>query len=214
MFIKIFFGAVCSLSFSSIISAQEVGRNDKKANERWADIQLLIIDSVQDELGVNDPQAKDLQEFYKDARQRYAEAMSRMRSEGPNKNVMENFDRVVTEIEEELREILLPSQVSRLKQVANQFRYGRSAVTKFTMGLGSDKIADKLQLTGKQKNEVRNVAKDYKEELEELRAEFDKNTIKLRESHREKFLDVLSAEQREKYQELFGDLFYRSKKRL
>ena len=104
-------------------------------------------------------------------------------------------DRRTEEMKKELDDILLPHQMERLMQIANQASAQGGA-----RSLMSGSIADKLGITEEQKERLR-------EKAEELQKEMNEKIAKLRAEMQDELMAELTADQRAQYQEMMGDAF-------
>ena len=104
-------------------------------------------------------------------------------------------DRRTEEMKKELDDILLPHQMERLMQIANQASAQGGA-----RSLMGGSIADKLGITEEQKERLR-------EKAEELQKEMNEKIAKLRAEMQDELMAELTADQRAQYQEMMGDAF-------
>jgi Spy/CpxP family protein refolding chaperone len=109
----------------------------------------------------------------------------------------EKIEEQAKKVQDEVNNILLPNQVARLKQI--QFQQsargfgGRGGVT-------SGRVAEALGISEEQREQLRAKA-------EEIRAETDKKIAEIRKDAEKQLLQVLTPEQRAKYDELMGEPF-------
>lgn len=96
---------------------------------------------------------------------------------------------------EQLGEILLPHQMDRLSQIS--FQASTQGGTRSLLG---GPVADKLNITDEQKEELRETA-------EELQKKFEEEVAKLREEMQSKLLEALTPEQQAEYKKLTGEKF-------
>ena len=168
---------------------------------------VLINDSsVIAELELVDDQVEAINELQNSMRDVFRESFSGMRDKFRDKNVdrealmaeiRETIQSKMGGVEEELNEILLPHQVSRLDELYFQMQSNRSG----TEGLLTNpKVVEKLGLTEEQIEEVAKKADEVKEDLEEKIAA-------LREEARDEILSVLTSEQQQQIKEMMGDKF-------
>ena len=104
-------------------------------------------------------------------------------------------DRRTEEMKKEINDILLPHQVERLEQIANQASAQGGA-----RSLMGGSLADKLGITEDQKERLRTKA-------EELQKEMNEKIAKLRAEMQDELLAELTADQRAQYREMMGDAF-------
>jgi hypothetical protein len=111
--------------------------------------------------------------------------------------------RFARETDKQVRDILLPHQVKRLRQIVLQTRlqgagFGSSA------GLASGEVADELGLSESQKRELKKKEKELTAEIQRKTREFYEQ---LREESEDELLSVLTDAQRKKLKELVGERF-------
>ncbi|MDG1513141.1 MAG: hypothetical protein P8L78_15655 [Mariniblastus sp.] len=104
-------------------------------------------------------------------------------------------DRRTAEMKKELDDILLPHQIERLEQIANQASAQGGA-----RSLMGGSLADKLGITADQKERL-------SEKAEELQKEMNEKIAKLRAEMQDELLGELTADQRAQYKEMMGDAF-------
>ncbi len=100
---------------------------------------------------------------------------------------------------QQVKQVLLPHQIKRLKQATAQVMMQQFATTeKVSSGLLTEAMQHYLEIDSQQAAKIAKTARQLQEELlEEVR--------KLRAEATEKLLKELTAEQRKKYLELVGD---------
>lgn len=158
------------------------------------------------ELELADDQVEALNELQDEMRNVFRESFSGMRDRFRDKNVdreammQEIRDKIQSEMEgvtEGLNEILLPHQMTRLKELSFQADVRRGG----TQGLLSNpQVKEQLGLTDDQIKEVQEKAKS-------VQADLDKKIEALRESARDDVLSVLTSEQQSKIKEMLGASF-------
>jgi hypothetical protein len=111
--------------------------------------------------------------------------------------------RLARETDKQVRDILLPHQARRLRQIVLQTRlngagFGSSA------GIASGEVAEELGLSEAQKRELKKKEKEITAEVQRKTREFYE---KLREESEDELLSVLTEAQRKKLKELVGEKF-------
>ncbi len=161
--------------------------------------ELLQREEVREEIMLVDDQLEQLEELNNDFRNAMRSEFEKMREEGSRDwtKIREFATQKQAEMKEEVDSILLPHQVSRLKQLSVQSRISRSGAQG---ALESDEVKDALGLTDEQLEEIRTVAEETQAELQEKIAELQKEA-------RKKILAVLTPEQQKTWEELTGDEF-------
>ncbi len=167
-------------------------------------INLLQNEKVREDLELVDDQVNELQtlrdQIYQEMRDMWSGMRDLSREERREKFVemRANMEARRGEIEEQINGVLLPHQQKRLSQLSMQNQARREGGT---IGFAaSDKLAEKLNLTDEQKEQLKKAAAEAKKELEE-------KIKRLQEKAEQKVLAVLTTEQRDQYNELMGDSF-------
>ena len=164
---------------------------------------LLRNDQVRKELELVDDQVQKLEKLGEEFRNQMREMFSGLRDldESERRAKFEEIrGKMQTEgeaMQAKIDEILLPHQRDRLNQIRLQMQLRRSGTSG---ALSSDRVADALGLSDDQKTRLREVQEKVDRELRE-------KVEQLREEGRNEILEVLTAEQRSKWQELVGDQF-------
>ena len=163
---------------------------------------LLRSEAVQRELEMTDEQIELLEEFNGERgrgggvdREKLRAEMEGLSDEERMEKFKEMRETRTKEQKERLGEILLPHQMDRLSQLAVQAS-AQSGVRALTSGT----IAEKLNMTDEQKEELRETA-------EELQKEYEEKVAKLRAEMQEKLLSSLTPEQQATFKEITGEQF-------
>lgn len=164
-------------------------------------LSMLGNEQIRNELQLADDQWKEVQQIQSDFRSRMRDTMNGLMEGGfrPERagELKEKIEAVRTEMTGRLNQVLLPHQLTRLEQLGRHVQM-KSSELGDSMFAGS--LADSLNLTEEQKTRLR-------ERAEELRAEMQAEMRKMQAEAREKLLEELTPEQREKLKELLGDEF-------
>ena len=98
----------------------------------------------------------------------------------------------------DLEEVLLPHQMKRLRQIARQqsFKWMKNS-DYFGIPYA---MSNELDLSREQKKELKKVT-------DKIRKEFYEDVAKMRKKSMKKILDALTAEQREKFDDIVGDFY-------
>jgi Spy/CpxP family protein refolding chaperone len=164
---------------------------------------LLQDERIRQELDMVEDQNAELQTLRDELTQGMRELFDGMRDLSPEERrerfdeIREEMDQKRKDIEEKVNNMLLPHQQKRLQQLIFQSQSRRGGALGFA---ANDNILEKLGVTEEQKNQLR-------EKGEQVRKELDEKIAKLRKEAADDLLSVLSAEQRQKYQDLVGDSF-------
>ena len=167
---------------------------------------LLRIEAVRKELKVDDEQTEQLRQLSVQLREEQGPALlelsGSLRDLAPEerveraKEIRKQAKEIRKQVDARLAQILRPEQLKRLKQIGLQIQWRRHA-----MGvLHSKEIAQALDLTDEQKEELKETAK-------QARIEAQEKIRQVLDQAREKVKDVLTLEQQEKLQLLLGPEF-------
>lgn len=203
------FAAIAAIAILSIadMSFAQGGRGDRGGRFFGGGgmTGLLRNDKVQEELELVDEQLEDIEELQSELRE---EMMQMFRGGGfrdmdpeERRLQMEEMREKIAvrtkEMEAEVKDILLPHQFSRLKQLNFQQESTRGG----TAGLAnSETIIAALEITDEQKEKMKKAAEAAAKKLEDKIKE-------LRKQAETEVLGVLTEEQRAKFKELRGDSF-------
>lgn len=154
-------------------------------------IQFLLSERVREELQITEDQSSQVRSLYERFRRRMLGTTS------PRSGSRDETERLREEFDTELGEILQAEQVQRFKQIQLQQELQKDTLTALT---GDTEIAKTLDVTDDQKKQLRAAAREGEEYIRE-------GIERLREEARQKIVDALSPEQKEKLLELTGDKF-------
>lgn len=168
---------------------------------------MLINDkNVIEELELVEDQVEALNGLQDDMRNVFRESFSGMRDRFRDKDVdreslmdeiREKIQSQMEGVETELKEILLPHQVTRLDELYFQMQASRSG----TEGMLNDpKVKERLGLTDEQIEKIG-------EKADEVKADLEEKVKELRESAREEILSVLTSDQQKMIKEMMGESF-------
>lgn len=165
------------------------------------DAMSLINDaSVQKDLELVDEQVSQLQEMQQDFSRELHNQLGDLSKGDLDKNRIKDIGTLVSQLREkqksQIKQLLLPHQLDRLKQVRLQ-RHMEAAGTAGALG---GKIAEELGITDVQKQKL-------KEREQEIKKEMAAKMAKLRDEAREELLQVLDSTQREKLKQMIGEKF-------
>ncbi|MEM7782489.1 MAG: hypothetical protein AAF623_03985 [Planctomycetota bacterium] len=160
---------------------------------------LLNNPSVQKDLELVGDQLKQVQDMQAAFAEQMREQIGDITKDGIQPDRLKGIGEMVKKIQEEQREkmeaLLLPHQRDRLRQVALQ-TYMQSAGA--ANALGSDAVAEELNITDEQKERLKKRQKEIKEKLAE-------DIEKLKKKAKDELLMELNADQRAKLKEMVGD---------
>ncbi|MCC9608225.1 hypothetical protein LOC68_01055 [Blastopirellula sp. JC732] len=172
---------------------------------------LLMNPQVREDLEIPEAQFEEIQEIMTSVREKMREVFQGMgnfrdmteeeRTEFREK-MQAKMAEVQAEVKADLEEVLLPHQLTRLKQIALQQQVARGGGPGGGSGaanaLTSDKVAELLGLTEEQLAELR-------EKREEVAQELREKLLAAQKEAEEKLLSVLTPEQQAKWKELLGE---------
>lgn len=159
---------------------------------------LLSDENVKKDLGITDDQIKKLEEYQAKTREEMRNAFQGLRDLSAEERTakFQELQKKATEASAAAeKEILLPKQIERLKQISVQSRLNRGSTSD---ALASEELAKELGITEAQKEAL-------KKAQEEADAEMQAGMAKLREASRQKILSVLTADQQAKLKSLTGE---------
>ncbi|EAQ78877.1 hypothetical protein [Blastopirellula marina] len=172
---------------------------------------LLNSPQVREELEIPDAQYEEIREIQNSVREKMREVFQGMgnfrdMSEEERTEFRESMQakmaEVQAEVKTEMEQVLLPHQVSRLKQIALQQQVARSGGPGGGSGaanaLTNERVVEALGLTEEQIAELREKREEVAQELREKLAAAQKEA-------EEKLLSVLTPEQQAKWKELLGE---------
>lgn len=163
---------------------------------------LLFSEEVRGEIDLLEEQEADLRQMGEEVRDKMRRIFSGMRDLSPEErraafeDARESMQAVRDEVNERVKQVLMPHQWDRLRQIELQQQMRRQGAE----SLGSGRIAEALGLTEEQKLELQRRAAEQTAKLEE-------RIRQLREEAQDEVLKVLTAEQRAKFDELMGKPF-------
>lgn len=186
--------------------AQVSGEAARYVNPMGELLPWVAIPQIEKELDILADQKEKLTRLRtdatKDMRELYAAA-----NDGDRETWRERYNelsaKMAADLDRQTRDVLLPHQVRRLRQIALQMKlsstgYGSAG------GLTGGEVADELHLTDEQKRQLKEKEAKLREDIQRKTQEFYKQ---LREEARAELLSVLTAEQRRKLDDLTGETF-------
>lgn len=161
-------------------------------------IMLLGDENVRKDLGITDDQVKKMEEFGAKMREEMGQVFQGLRDLSQEERTAKfaEIQKKMTDMTDAAqKEILLPKQIDRLKQISFQSRLSRGGTVDL---LTSDDVAKDLGITEAQKEALKKAS-------EEATAEMTEKMTKLRDEARQKILSVLTADQQAKIKKLTGE---------
>ena len=164
---------------------------------------LLRMPQIQEELELADEQKAKLKEIGDEAGKQMREQWSGLRDLSPDERqakyaeLREKMAERSKETRKKVEAILLPHQKKRLQQIGIQLRMRWQGVS----GIVDDsEIAKQLGLTAAQKEQLKKIAEETRQKLQNLPRE-------IMEEGRKRAVDVLTAEQKKTLEEAIGAKF-------
>lgn len=199
--------ALCSMILialgSSEVAAQRGGFGGLMGN---SSISLLGDSKVAKELELDEGQAEALNELRGDMRDVFRETFGGMRErfrepdvdrEAVMEEIRESLSENMKPVDEKLKEVLLPHQMSRLSELTFQMQAKRGG----TKGLlENDKVKAELGITDEQIEQVKVKAEEVKKKLEE-------KILQAKKEAEDEILSVLTSEQQAKIKKMMGESF-------
>jgi hypothetical protein len=162
-------------------------------------LMLLYDENVKKDLGVTDDQMAKLQEVQTKTRDQIGQLFQGIQDLSPEERTakMTEIQKKMAEINAATeKEVLLPKQIERLKQISIQSQLNRGGRTVDVVSNGD--LAKELGITDAQKEALTKAQ-------EAADAEMNEKMTKIREDARQKVLSVLTAEQQAKLKKLSGE---------
>jgi hypothetical protein len=190
------FAAWCILPSAAQQPQQPVRAPIRGAQSR---IMMLRHKAVQDELKLSDDQKKKVMEVFMKTRDKMLELVEN--------GQRDKMQALLKEREKDFTAILTPEQTKRLKQVHLQLLG--------VWALADPEIAKEFQVTEEQGKKLQELQQKTQKEMDEIlegkgaatRTEAQQKAVELHNSANEKGLQILSAEQRDKWKETIGEPF-------
>lgn len=164
---------------------------------------LLLTPQMQKELEIVPEQREQLEKIRTKSQAELTESYKKLQdvpAEERQAKYMQLYRELGEATEKEVRDVLLPMQIKRLRQIAlqtklQQMQWGASSA------LMADELIEELDITAEQKAQFAEKEKELRAEIQKKTQEFYKQ---LQEESRAKLLDVLTPEQRRKLDTLTG----------
>lgn len=200
--------ATSALCLCLLIASTECLAKDKDNTDEW--FSVLAHSAVQLELEISDEQAYEIESLVKRRRKVMDDLRSDFRKEAPKDETrqearerMIEFTKIAKEesdeIGSELKDLLLPHQIDRIKQVAFQIKLQSSKMRQGS-GLLAPEMVEVLEISEMQSDRIRKKEKEIKAKLEQKMKQL---WLEAEEELREE----LTRKQRQKYDELVGSPF-------
>jgi len=159
--------------------------------------------SVKDDLELVEEQVQKINQIRTDLQKETSEMYKNMRDLSREER-MEKYrklnEELAEKIEKQIKEVLLPEQMERLKQVSLQMKlrsyYGLGQT------LSGGDLVEALDISERQKRELLEVQQEVQKEVREKTREF---YAKIQAEAQEKILKVLSKKQRDKLEKMKGE---------
>jgi hypothetical protein len=168
-------------------------------------VALVQIQQVQQELELNDDQKKQVREISEKVREaspRRAQGATGEGDRAQRRDQMQMVSRVVAEQEKKLDEVLNEDQRKRLEEISLQLTGVRA--------LSRDEVAGKLNLSDQQKEKLQSMLREQRGQAGRGEGQQRPNLAAMRERRQQteqQMLEVLTEEQKQKWEELKGKPF-------
>lgn len=168
-------------------------------------MRYLYMESVKKDLELVDEQTQKINQIRTDLQKETSEMykkMSGLSREERMEAYRKAYKDLADKVEEQIKEVLLPEQMARLKQISLQMKlrsyYGLGQT------LSSGDLVEALDISERQKRELLEVQQEVQKEVREKTREL---YAKMQAEAQEKILKVLSKKQREKLEKMQGQKF-------
>jgi len=197
-----------SLAMSSMATAQQGGVSPFgwQQNSLGQSIYWIMTPQIQKELEMVSDQVDRLKQAQVDSQQRLREAyqqLGEVPAEDRQAKYLEIYRQANEATEKQVRKILLPHQIDRLRQILLQQRlaqlqWGSAAA------ITDEVVVEELGITEAQQKQLRERERELRQEIQKKTREFYQ---KLQDESREKMLEVLTSAQRRRLDALTGEKF-------
>lgn len=175
---------------------QPIGQTAGRYNAQGTTLGMLADENVRRELEMVDDQYKELQQLGDEIRKRSGEQL-RSFDFSDRAALIEQVREMQANAQKELNGLLLPHQLTRLRQIRFQSELRRKSLVGI---LTSDPVKADLEITDEQTEELREAEK-------EIAAEMEEEIKKLREKAKQKLLSRLKPNQKKEVEEMIGDAY-------
>lgn len=183
---------------NDVVLGKPIGWSAERYGGSSSNLGLLSNPDVRESIEMVDDQYEDLQKLNGDIQKKLVEQIRDFDFSGKSKEeVAEQIRKMQQDANEELESVLLPHQTTRLSQIFLQNQLRRRSLA---MILTSDPAKSDLEISDSQAEKLLEAEKEIEKDLEEQIA-------KLREEARGKLLDELKPEQKEKAEDMIGEMF-------
>lgn len=198
---------VCCLLVPSLVYAQRGGRGGPGGPFGGGGILGLLQQSeIQQEIELSEGQEEQLRTMNEAVRDeirgemqdifRNMQDLSDEERQSRFEEIRARMEEIQKDVEGRVKNVLMPHQFERVKQIDLQARIQRGGAAALTEG----ELADTLGLTESQRDELR-------ERSEQMQQDLQEKIVQLRKEAQNQLLDVLTAEQRAKLQSMMGEDF-------
>ena len=212
-------GSAATMEKSESPQSQSTQETAEAADEHDKFIGLLEYTSIQNALGLDENQKKEIEDVNSSLDESVPDPdMLRELPEKQREIHLQSWETKAQQLKEKLGKILTPEQVQRLKEIALQLRLKMRASSL----LAEKNLAEKLSITESQKQELQSLRERIREQISKARdalvqggqetkemttektEQFRKQFRELRDKAHQQALDILTPEQKQKLAELTG----------
>lgn len=179
---------------------QPIGATANKYNADASTLGLLADKNIRADLEMVDDQYEELKRLNSEIQNRMADQIRGL-DFGDTENLASRIRAMSQQSQNDLNSVLLPHQVTRLRQIRMQSQLRRRSLVDI---LTSDPLKSELVITDRQSDELRQEEKEIEEDLA-------REIAKLREKARDRLLSKLKPNQKAQVKEMLGDAFDFSK---
>lgn len=183
---------------NDIVLDRPIGWTGQKYGGASSGLGLLSNEGVRESVEMVDDQYEELQKVNSQIQRKLAEQIREFDFSGKSQEeIAEQLQKMQSEANDQLESLLLPHQTTRLRQISMQSQLRRRTLGQL---LTSDPVKTDLEITDPQAEKLLDAEKEIEKELE-------KEIAKLRAEARDKLISELKPEQKEKAEDLIGELF-------
>lgn len=175
---------------------QPIGSTAGQYDVQGSTLGLLSDEKIRGELEMMDDQYDDLKRLNSEIQDRVAEQIRGLDFKDAG-NLAEQIRGIREQARNDLHSVLLPHQLTRLRQIRMQSQLRRRSLVDL---ITSDPLKTELEVSDRQTRELRETEEEIEKELEE-------EIAKLRAKARDRLLSKLKPGQKDKVEEMFGDAF-------
>jgi hypothetical protein len=181
---------------NDVAQGREFGSTAKQYRTSGSELGLLANPDIREDIEMVDEQYQELKNRNREIQQRMADQL-RSVNLADSENVVLEIRAIREQAQRELNDVLLPHQLTRLRQIRMQAELQRRSLVDI---LAEDPFRSELEITDDQMDALKSAE-------EEIELELQREIAKLREKMRDRLLSRLNRSQQTQVEELIGDTF-------